>query len=221
MNKQNINVARKGPTPEQLEYEELTKRMRLTTAKLRIAQEGVDVSSLSQQKLDMIIRTFDDMEQIQKDSQQKTSKIQQDANIQIQKINQDTGKKFADIQKKYQDLIKSLKEDYPQEIQEEKIVQEEQTIQEIRAEPVIEEAKEKSHEKKVAEITDILLKAMNKKAEEILRITKTEETIGKVVGASEIIGGENPKDKEIPIITSEMMKKTEGEIAKKREEIGE
>ncbi len=215
----NTNIARKGPTPEQLEYEELTKRMRLSTAKLRIAQEGVDVSSLSQQKLDMIIRTFDDMEQIQKDSQQKTSKIQQDANIQIQKINQDTGKKFADIQKKYQDLIKSLKENYPQEIQEEKIVQEEQTMPEIRAEPVIEDAKEKSHEKKVAEITDILLKAMNKKAEEILRITKTEETIGKVVGASEIIGGEN--DKEIPIITPEMMKKTEEEIVKKREEMGE
>lgn len=216
----NTNIARKGPTPEQLEYEELTKRMRLSTAKLRIAQEGVDVSSLSQQKLDMIIRTFDDMEQIQKDSQQKTSKIQQDANIQIQKINQDTGKKFADIQKKYQDLIKSLKENYPQEIQEEKIVQEEQTMPEIRAEPVIEDAKEKSHEKKVAEITDILLKAMNKKAEEILRITKTEETIGKVVGA-EIIGGENPNDKEIPIITPEMMKKTEEEIVKKREEMGE
>src|SRR3990167_10354431 len=140
MNKQN----RPMPTPEQLEYEELTKKMRLTTAKLRIAQEGVDVSSISQQNMDKIMRIFDDMEYIQRDSQQKTSKIQQDANIQTQKVNQEIGKKFGDIQKRYQDLIKSLKEGHPQEQPPEQVVQD--TI----AQPIVEEVREKTHEEKVS-----------------------------------------------------------------------
>lgn len=227
----------KGPTPEQIEYEELNKKMRLTTAKLRIVQEGVDVSSISQQKLDMVMRVFDDMEQIQRDTQQKTSKIQQDANAQVQKVNQDAGKKFADIQKKYQDLIKSLKEYHPQEIKEEQI------IQEVKAEPVIEEVREKTHEEKVYEITDIVLKAMrdsvSKRVDEILRTIdmKAEVTIGKGVKASKetieqltgvakemavesaiIDPGDRPDDKDIPVITPEMMKKTEEEIEKRREE---
>ena len=148
MNKQNV---RPTPTPEQLEYEELTKKMRLSTAKLRIAQEGIDVSSISQQNMDKIMRIFDDMEHIQRDSQQKTSKIQQDANIQTQKINQEIGKKFGDVQKRYQDLIKSLKEGHPQEIKEEQ--EEEQVVQHEVVQPIeeviVEEVREKTHEENV------------------------------------------------------------------------
>ena len=237
MNKQNINV--KGPTPEQLEYEELTKKMRLTTAKLRIAQEGIDISSISKQKLDMIMRIFDEMEQIQRDNQQRTSKVQQDANIQTQKINQEAGKKFGEIQKKYQDLIKLLKEDLPEVIQE---TQEEQSIQqEVITQPIVEEVRDKTHEEKVAEITDIVLKAMRdsvyKRVDEIMKTvdTRAEVTIGRGVNASEeieledrtrqttvesaIIGTEDkPDDKDIPVITPEMMKKTEEEITKRSQE---
>ncbi len=234
MNKQNV---RPMPTPEQLEYEELTKKMRLTTAKLRIAQEGIDVSSISQQNMDKIMRIFDDMEHIQRDNQQKTSKIQQDANIQTQKLNQETNKKFGDTQKRYQDLIKSLKEGHPQEIKEEQIAQE------VVAQPIVEEVREKTHEEKVSEITDIVLRAMRdsvyKRVDEIMKTidTRAEVTIGRGVDASQevieelvdhtkqmtvesamISPEDRPDDKDIPTITPEMMKMTEEEIAKKRQD---
>jgi len=232
MNRQAIRI----PTPEQSEYEELTKKMRLTTAKLRIAQEGIDVSSLSQQNMDKIMRIFDDMEHIQRDNQQKTSKIQQDANIQTQKANQETGKKFGDVQKMYQDLIKSLKEDHPQDIKEEQIAQE------VVTQPVIEEVREKTHEEKISEITDVVLRAMRdsvyKRVDEIMKTvdTRAEVTIGRGVDASQetteelvdhtkqmtvesaMIGPEEkPDNKDIPTITPEMTKKTEKEIVKRGE----
>lgn len=233
----NFKVARRDPTPEQLEYDELTKKMRLTTAKLRIAQEGIDVSSISQQNMDKIMRIFDDMEHIQRDTQQKTSKIQQDANIQTQKVNQETGKKFGDIQKRYQDLIKSLKEGHSQDIKEEQIAQD------VVVQPVVEEVREKTHEEKVSEITDVVLRSMRdsvyKRVDEIMKTvdTRAEVTIGRGIGDSQevieeladhtkqttvessIIGPEErPDDKYIPVITPEMMKKTEEEIAKRRGE---
>lgn len=233
MNKQTIRMT---PTPEQLEYEELTKKMRLTTAKLRIAQEGIDISSLSQQDMDKIMRIFDDMEHIQRDNQQKTSKIQQDANIQTQKLNQETGKKFGDVQKKYQDLIKSLKEGHPQE------QLPEQAAQDVVTQPVVEEVREKTHEEKVSEITDVVLRAMRdsvyKRVDEIMKTvdTRAEVTIGRGVNASQevieelvdhtkqmtvesaMIGPEEkPDNKDIPTITPEMTKKTEEEIVKRGE----
>ena len=231
-----MNKNFKGPTPEQLEYEELTKKMRLATAKLRIAQEGIDISSISQQKLDMIMRIFDDMEHIQRDSQQKASKIQQDANIQTQKVNQETGKKFGDIQKKYQDLIKSLKEGHPEVMQ--KIQEEQSSI----IQPIVEEVREKTHEEKVSEITDVVLRAMRdsvyKRVDEIMKTvdTRAEVTIGRGVNTSHevieelvdhtkqmtvesaMIGPEEkPDNKDIPTITPEMTKKTEEEIVKRGE----
>jgi hypothetical protein len=234
MNKQTIRMT---PTPEQLEYEELTKKMRLTTAKLRIAQEGIDISSLSQQDMDKIMRIFDDMEHIQRDNQQKTSKIQQDANIQTQKLNQETGKKFGDVQKKYQDLIKSLKEGHPQE------QLPEQAAQDVVAQPIVEEVREKTHEDKVSEITDVVLRAMRdsvyKRIYEIMKTidTRAEVTIGRGVDASHevieelvdhtkqmtvesamISPEERPDDKDIPTITPEMTKKTEEETARRRGE---
>lgn len=225
MNRQN---ARPMPTPEQLEYDELTRKMRLTTAKLRITQEGVDISSISQQNMDKIMRIFDDMEHIQRDNQQKTSKIQQDANIQTQKLNQETGKKFGDVQKKYQDLMKSLKEGHPQEQLPEQIAQD------VVAQPIVEDVREKTHEEKVSEITDVVLRAMRdsvyKRVDEIMKTVdiRAEVTIGRGVNASQevieelvdhtkqmtvesaMIGPEDmPDNKDIPTITPEMTKKTE------------
>ena len=226
-------------TPEQIEYEELTTKMRITTAKLRIAQEGVDVQNLSQQKMDMVMRAFDDMEQIQRDAQQKTSKIQQESNIQIQKINQDASKKMVDIQRKYQDIIKSLKEAHLQEP-----IQEEQAVEQVvSTEPTIEEVKEKTHEEKVSGITDVILREMRdtvyKRVDEIMNTvdTRVEVTIERGINASQdvkeelvdhtkqttvesaIIGSdEKPEDKDIPVITPEMVKKTDDEIAKRRQE---
>lgn len=237
MNKQAII---KTPTPEQLEYEELTKKMRITTAKLRITQEGIDVSSISQQNMDKIMRTFDEMEHIQRDNQQKTSKIQQDANIQTQKVNQETNKKFGDVQKRYQDLIKSLKEGHPHEIKEEQIVQD------VVAQPVVEEVREKTHEEKVSEITDIVLRSMRdsvyNRVDEIMKTvdTRAEVTIGRGVDTpqeiieesvdhtkqttveSAIIGQEERSDdKDVSAITPEMTKRTEERIRKgERADIG-
>lgn len=235
MNKQSVRMM---STPEQLEYEELTKTMRLATAKLRIAQEGINTSSLSQQKFDMIMRIFDDMEHIQRDVQQKTSKIQQDSNIQIQKVNQDANKKMMDIQKRYQDAIKSLKDFQDSHLQgqiEEKA--EEQVVEYVARSGVVEEVREKTYEEKVNDITDIVLREMRdsvyNKIDEIMKIvdTKTETTIGKgdnaVVEESDdhtrqttvesAIMGDRPDDKDIPIITPEMMQKTEEEIARRKE----
>lgn len=231
-NKQTIKITQ---TPEQLEYEELTKKMRPITAKLRIAQEGVDVSSISQQKLDMVMRIFDEMEQIQRDAQQKTSKIQQDTNVQTQKVNQETNKKFGDVQKKYQDLIKSLKEDNPHEIKEEHVVQD------VLTQPVVEEVREKTRDEKISEITDVVLRAMRdsvyKRVDEIMKTVdiRAEVTIGRGVNASQeeieevvdhtkqmtvesaiISPEEMPDNKDIPTIIPEMTKETEKEIAREK-----
>lgn len=215
------------PTTEQLEYDELTRKIRIATAKLRISQEGVDISSISQQNIDNIMRIFDDMEHFQRDTQQKISNIQQSANIQIQKINQDADKKFGDVQKRYQDLIKSLKEGHPQEIREEQ-------VQHAVVQPIVEEVREKTREEKVSEITDTVLRAMRdtvyKRIDEIMNTvdTRAEITVGGGIDASEnvigelvdhtkqmtvesaIIGAEEmPDDKTIPTIVSETVKKTE------------
>ncbi len=227
---------KKGQTPEQKEYEETAKKMRILTIKMRMAQEGIDASSIPQQKLDGIVRTFDDMDQINRDVQQKKSKIQQDANISMQKVDQDANKKFADIQKRYQDIIKSLKDIHPQ-------IQQQEYVEDVNIEGANEEIIEKTHEEKVSEITDIVLKAMrnsvSEKVDEIMRIIdeKAEFTVGKGINSSEevleelvdhtkqltvesaMVGiGEKPDEKDIPIITSEMMENTNKEIAKSKQE---
>lgn len=220
----NIQTTKTMPTPEQLEYDELTMKIRFATAKLRISQEGVDVSSISQQNIDNIMRIFDDTEHFQRDTQQKISNIQQSASIQIQMINKDADKKFGDIQKRYQDLIKSLKEGHPQEIQEEQ-------VQDAVTQPIVEEIREKAHEDKVSEITDIVLRAMKdtiyKRVDEIMKTadTRVEVTIERGIDA-EVVEEladhtkqmtvesaitdteERPDGKDIPIVSG-TVKKTE------------
>lgn len=157
-------------TKEQIEYEEARKNFRLATAKARLHSGGIDSSKVSQQAIDKVLRIFDDMDHVQQDTQQKTSRVQQDAEAKIQKLNQDANQKFGEIQKKYQDLINSLKEVTVSVSDVQKQVQNgiQSDVQsatgatiEIQAEVVKdEEVREKTHEEKVAEITDILLHAM-------------------------------------------------------------
>ncbi len=210
---------KKGQAPEQKEYEETAKKMRILNVKMRIAQEGIDASSIPQQKLDGIVRTFDDMDQINRDVQQKKSKIQQDANISIQKVDQDANKKFVEIQNRYQDIIKSLKDVHP-------IVGQQQE-EAINIEGTKEEIREKTHEEKVSEITDIVLNAIrnsvSEKVDEIMRTIdeKAEFTVGKGIDSSgdileklvdhtkqltvesAMVGiDDRPDEKDIPVITS-------------------
>jgi|SRR3972149_256209 len=146
----------KAPTPtkEQIEYEDAKKSFRVATAKARLHSAGIDMSKMSQQTIDKVMRIFDDMEHIQQDTQQKISKLQHDTEIAIQKFNQDANQKFGDTQKKYQDLIDSLKEDKKEDISQ---IETHDIQPVVIAEPATEEIREKTHEEKVAEITNILL----------------------------------------------------------------
>jgi hypothetical protein len=156
-------------TKEQIEYEEARKNFRLATAKARLHSGGVDPSKVPQQAIDKVMRIFDDMDHVQQDTQQRTSRVQQEAEAKVQKLNQDANQKFGEIQKKYQDLINSLKEvtvsvsDSQEQVQDDvqsDVQSSAGVTTEIQAEPAKEEVREKTHEEKVAEIADILLHAM-------------------------------------------------------------
>ena len=151
-----IKVA--ATTEEQIEYDESMKNFRIATAKIRLHQNGINSSEMSQQVIDKTMRIFDDMDHIQKDAQQKTSKIQHDKEVEIQKISQDANKKYMEIQGKFQDLINSLKED-----KKDNIPGDNSQVQDIVQANV---ETEKSHEEKVNEITDIVLKYMENSIKE-------------------------------------------------------
>ena len=191
------------PTKEQMEYEDAKKDFRVATAKARLHSVGIDPSKVSKQVIDKVVRIFDDMDRVQQDTQQRTSKLQQDAEMAIQKVNQDANKKFGEIQKKYQDIITSLKEDKKEVVPGESS-QPEVGVQEkaeIQAEPSVEEAKEevreKTHEEKVAEITEILLRSVRgtvtEKVNEIMcKINeKASETVTKNPESKEDTGVKN------------------------------
>lgn len=167
------------PTKEQIEYEESTKNFRIATAKIRLHQNGIESSKMSQQIIDKVMRLFDDMDHTKKDAQQKTSKIQQDAESAIQKVNQDANTKFVDIQNRYQDLINPLKED-KKDIVPENSAQVQTESPGVQTDTVKDEVREKTREEKVSEITDVLLKYMrdsvSKRVYEILT-TIDKETI--------------------------------------------
>ena len=149
------------PTKEQIEYEDAKKNFRIATAKARLLSVGIDQSKISQQVLDKTIRIFDDMDKVQQDTQQKNSKLQRDAETAIQKVSQDANQTFNDIQKKYQELINPLKGDKKEDVSQVGDVEQSYVQQavhaDIQAEPAKEEVREKTHDEKVAEITNILL----------------------------------------------------------------
>lgn len=152
-----VNKMRITPqTKEQIEYEEAKKNFRIATAKTRLSSEGVDLSKVSQQAIDRMMRIFDDMDNVQQDTQQRTSRIQQEAEAKIQKLNQDANKKFGEIQKKYQDLINSLKGEQKEEIPKADVSDMQiQTC--VEAESAKEEIIERTREGIVSEITEKLL----------------------------------------------------------------
>lgn len=168
-----IKVA--APTKEQMEYEDAMKNFRVATAKARLHSAGVNSSKISQQVIDKVMRISDDMDHIQQEAQQNTSKIQQDAQVATQKVNQDTNKKFGDMQKKYQDLINSLKEDKKEDNKGD--VSQIDVQQVVQAEPAKEEVREKTQEEKVAEITNIVLEHMRYSVSE--RINEILSTVDK------------------------------------------
>ena len=149
------------PTKDQLEYDDAKKNFRIATTRMRLNSAGIDSSKISQQVTDRALRIFDDMENIQQDTQQKTQKIQHDAEISIQKVNQDANQKFVDTQKRYQDLINYLRETKGDIIQiDSQIDSQIGKPTEISTEISTEEPQEKSHDEKVIEITNILLNSL-------------------------------------------------------------
>ncbi len=146
-----MNKAKVPQTKEQIEYEEAKKNFRIATAKSRIYSGGVDPSKVSQQAIDKVLRIFDDMDNVQQDTQQRTSRIQQEAEAKIQKLNQDANQKFGEIQKKYQDLMNSLKGDNKEETVQAQV----QT--DVQVESAKEEVIERTREDIVAEVTEKLL----------------------------------------------------------------
>jgi hypothetical protein len=149
-----VNKARIAPqTKEQIEYEEAKKNFRIATAKTRLYSERVDLSKVSQQAIDKMMRIFDDMDNVQQDTQQKTSRVQQEAEAKIQRFNQDANKKFGEIQKRYQELINSLKGEQKENTPKTDV----QTC--VQVEATKEEIIERTSEDIVSEITEKLLEA--------------------------------------------------------------
>lgn len=177
------------PTKEQIEYEEAKKDFRIATAKARLHSAGIDSSKISQHVIDKVMRIFDDMDRIQKDTQQKTSKLQQDTEVEIKKVNRDANKKFDDVQKRYQDLIDSLNKDKKEDVSQTDVQIQDDVQSDVQhdaqQESTKEEVREKTHEEKVAEITDILLNhlrgSVSEKVNEIMCTIekKANETIVK------------------------------------------
>ncbi len=153
-------------TQEQIEYEGAKKNFRIATAKARLYSEGIDQSKMSQQIIDKVMRIFDDIDRTNEDKQRKTLEVQQDTEAKIQKINRDASGKFDDMQKRYQDLVNSLKSvttDVPQSDEHVSIGTEADpqsgadVTPQIKTEQTQEEVREKTREDKISEITDILL----------------------------------------------------------------
>jgi len=183
-------------TKEQMEYENAKKNFRVATAKERLRSSGIDLSKVSQQAIDNVMRIFDDMESIQQDTQQKTSKVQQDADAKIQRLNQDANKKFGEVQKRYQDLMNSLmgvKGDIHQVDAQEK-VETRPDVQEVSAK---EEVVERTREDIVSDITEKLLNTfmpfmkgpVSEKVNEFLSTIdkKTNDIVAKVPDDEQVI----------------------------------
>lgn len=96
-------------TKEQVAYEEALKNMRSATARLKISQEGVNIDDISHEKLEIATKLFDEMDIVQRDFNIESQKIQQEINNRMMKLQEDANKKFGDVQKRYRELIGSMK----------------------------------------------------------------------------------------------------------------
>lgn len=96
-------------TKEQIAYDEALKNLRLVTARLKISQEGVDMENVSDEKLTIASKLFDEMDTIQRDFNIEAQKIQQDINSRMKTLQEDANKKFGEVQNRYRELIDSMK----------------------------------------------------------------------------------------------------------------
>jgi hypothetical protein len=96
-------------TKEQIAYEEALKNLKSATARLKISQEGVNIDDISQEKLEIATKLYDEMDMIQRDFNIESQKVQQDVNNRMSKLQEDANKKFGDVQKRYRELIGSMK----------------------------------------------------------------------------------------------------------------
>lgn len=94
---------------EQEEYERSIKNVRIAVAKLRLSQGGIDTENISPQKLDNVVRIFNEIEDLQKDTQRKIADIQKDANAKISQAQQDANVRFGELNTRYQELFSSMK----------------------------------------------------------------------------------------------------------------
>jgi hypothetical protein len=104
----NINV-QPVLTKEQVVYDEALKNMRQITARLKISQEGVNMESISDEKLTIASKLFDEMDIIQRDFNIEAQKIQQDVNNRMRILQEGANKKFGEVQNRYRELINSIK----------------------------------------------------------------------------------------------------------------
>lgn len=96
-------------TKEQIAYEKALKDLKYVTAILKISQEGIDTNNISQEKLDIATKLFDEMDTLQRDFNIEAQKVQQDVNNKMKLLQEDGNKKFGDVQKRYRELIDSMK----------------------------------------------------------------------------------------------------------------
>lgn len=238
-----FRIAKTEKTREQIEYDEATKNVKVLTARLRLSQQGIDTSSISRQELDRIIALYDKMDVIAADTRNKTSEIQRDSNTDIQRVNQKANEKYSQASKEIDILINKMKK--AEKVTDEK-TEPETGIETIKEEIKPNISPEKMKEDIINSFTDRIMQKVRKEVtntfEEYMNMISSspmvvpQVTIGQgvvnkdvaeeiVINAGQVmveeskkIKPERPDDKDIPVITSEMMKNTDEEIAKKRTE---
>ncbi len=107
---QNVNIKiRPVLTKEQVAYEEALKSMRDATARLKISQQGIIIDNISHEKLEIATELFEEMDMIQREFNVESQKIQHDVNSRMMILQDGANKKFGDVQKRYRELISSMK----------------------------------------------------------------------------------------------------------------
>lgn len=230
--------AKQEKPKEQIEYEEATKNLKVTTTKLRLSQQGIDTSSISRQELDRVMALFDKMDAIAADVRNKTTEIQRESNVEVQKINQKANEKYSQVSKEIDAIVNKMKKaDKISEPVVQSIMQQdtkEEVMQEIRLEKLKEDMTNAFADRIMQKVRREVINAFEDYANATqLKVQTTPQvTIGKgiinkeaakeialkvgqdmIEKSSEVESGERPDDKDIPVIDSEM-KKTEEEITK-------
>lgn len=112
MSKEVISVGvEQIPTKEQIEYNDALKNFKYVTVRLRLSQEGINTDNISKQKLENVIKLFDEMDLIQRDFNVDVQTIQQEAENKMKELQTNANKKYEDAQNRYKELIDSIKKE--------------------------------------------------------------------------------------------------------------